>query len=212
MLYLCHAAALIVSLSCAVVFLALPLLAIERFGALNFDLGLLGAACSGVYVGTSLLSGRISERLSIRTQLSASSLLLGTSFYLFLHAPTFVALILLNVINGIAMGLLWAPLEAVVSRLSKPGRVRANMGWYNLAWSAGMTVGFFLFARVETRAFQFGAALVILTGLMLVFLRAPDARAAPVEIDCDGERARIDGRRRLFLLASYQSAKDENRV
>lgn len=205
MLYLCHAAAFIISLSCAVVFLALPLLAIERFGALNFGLGLLGAACAGVYIGTSLLSGRISERLSIRVQLSVSTFILGVTFCTLFYAPSFALLVLLNVINGIAMGLMWAPLEAVVSRLSRPGRVRANMGWYNLAWSAGMTVGFFLFALVETWAFHFGAALVILTGLMFLFLRAPNAKAAPLEVACsDGQRS-IDGRRRLFLLASWSS-------
>jgi predicted MFS family arabinose efflux permease len=122
------------------------------------------------------------------------------------YAPSFPVLVLLHVVNGIAMGLYWAPLEAVVSRLSPPNRVRANMGWYNLSWSLGMAVGYFVywvFPVLETWAFHFGGLLFLVTCLLLGFLRAPDAGARPLHALDDATRMPFDGRRRYFLLASW---------
>lgn len=205
MLYVCYITAFTTAMSVAVVFLALPLLALERFGVGNFQLGFLGAACAGVYIGSSWLSGRVSERLPIRLQLTVAACVLAGSFHGCFHAPNFVVLVLLNAVNGLAMGLFWAPLEGVVSRLSRPDDVRSNMGRYNLSWSAGMTIGFFLFSRVGPVAFHFGPVLVFSVGLLLRFLRAPDAKVAPVAALIDPEERRTNGRRRFFLLTSWSA-------
>jgi len=205
-LFLCFAASFLASFGQSLVFLALPLLAIERFGALNFHLGLLGAGSAGVYTIVSLSSGRISEHLPTKIQLPISAFVLALAAYSMLLAPSLTVLFVLNVVVGVTMGLMWAPLESVVSRLSPPGKIRRNMGHYNLAWSAGMTVGFFAFARLEPVAFQAGAFLIFLVGLIFLILRAPEPKRVVETADRDpASSLSSDGRRRFFLLTAWSA-------
>jgi len=130
-----------------------------------------------------------------------------------LHAPAFVLLLFLNILTGVATGLLWAPLEGVLSRLSEPARMRRNMGRYNLAWSLGMTAGFFLFSCLDAqgfeqtmaKAFHGGATLVFLTGVMLLFLRAPHAGSEEVAGAVNGANSQFDPRRRFFLMTAWSA-------
>jgi MFS family permease len=190
------------SVAQALVFLALPLLAIHRFDALNVHLGLLGAVAGAVYMLMSLFSGRISERLPIRGQLMGAAALLATMSYVAFLSPSLAFLIGVNVALACGFGLLWAPLEGAMSRLTRPSRMRANMGWYNLSWSSGMSAGFFLFSLVESYALHVAAALFFASCLALLFLRAPNATRA-VPIKASGDRPPVNPLRRPFLLLGW---------
>jgi len=203
MQHLVYAVAFLSSLGQSLVALAMPLMAIERFGALNFHLGLLAACGSGLYTVMALISGHVSERLPARFHLPGCTFVLAVSYYLMFHVPSFTALILLNLLNGMTTGLLWAPIEGVLSRLSSPARMRRNVGRYNLSWSLGMAAGFYLFSHITQMAFQVGAALVFATGLMLLFLRAPHAGWRPDDETCKGAARRGDPYHRFFLMIAW---------
>lgn len=205
MVFLCFLAGFIVNLSTGVVFLALPLHAIDRFGAENFEVGLLSATAAIIYIGASFLSGRVSERLPIRWQLIGASIALGCAFYSLRLAPALWVMVVLQMISGLAMGVFWAPLEGTVSRLSPPGRVRANMGWYNLSWSAGMTIGYLGFGHIQRwgLAFHFGGLTAFTAALLLFFLKAPDASAHDADNHAATRPRSTDSRRRFFLMTSW---------
>jgi len=203
MQYIVYVVAFLSSLGQSLVALAMPVMAIDRFGALNFHLGLLGAGASGVYTLVALSSGRISERLPIRLQLAVCTFVLATSYCVMFHAPSFAVLLSLNVLNGVATGLLWAPLEGVLSRLSEPMHMRRNVGRYNLSWSLGMAAGFYLYSHVTKMAFQAGAAMVFATGIMFLFLRAPHAGWQPTYEDSQNSDPQRDRQGRFFLLIAW---------
>jgi len=199
------------SLALSTVLLALPLLAIDKFGAGNYQLGLLVAASAVPYTAMALLSGHVTERVPIRAHLVTALFTLAAMAFLMPLAPTFPLLVATNAVMGTSMGLLWAPLESVVSRLSKPGQIRLNSGRYNTSWSVGMTLGFFSVPLVERWAhlplqdwaFSAGSALLLATGAMLLFLRAPNAQRFEPPIELDPTAPRSDVRRRFFLLTAW---------
>jgi len=205
MQYLVYVVAYLSSLAQALVFPAMLLLAINQFNAKNFHLGLLAACGSGVYTLVALSSGHISERLPIRMQLATSSFILAISYYVMFSAPSFAVLLLLNTLNGVCTGLLWAPIEGVLSRLSKPARMRRNVGRYNLSWSLGMATGFFLYSYLTQMAFYAGSALIFVTAVILLFLRAPDAGQHPSGTECKGAERKDDPHHRFFLLIAWSA-------
>jgi len=203
MQHLVYAVAFLISLAQSLIALGVPLLAIDRFGAQNFHLGLLATGGAGLYTLVALASGRVSERLPIRAQLATSTFLLAVSYYVMFSSPSFAVLFFLNCLNGITTGLLWAPLEGVLSRLSKPIHMRRNVGRYNLSWSLGMAVGFYLFSHMTRIAFQAGAALAFATGVILLFLRAPSARSRSGNEEPKDPRREDDPQARFFLLIAW---------
>jgi MFS family permease len=203
MQYLVYAVAFLSSLAQSLVAPAILILAIERFGAQNFHLGLLAAGGSGLYTVMALASGRVSERLPIRTQLAVSSFILGTSYFMMFFAPSYLVLLLLNILNGITTGLLWAPLEGVLSRLSNPALMRRNVGRYNLSWSLGMAVGYCLYSYWARIAFQAGAAMIFATGAMLLLLRAPGAGWGVGSGQRNHNDGNDDPHHRFFLLIAW---------
>ena len=205
MQYLVYAVSFLISIGQALVALAMPLMAIERFGALNFDLGLLAACGSSLYVMMALLSGRISEQLPLRPHLATCAFVLAVSNYVMFYVPSFMILVSLNLLNGITTGLLWAPLEGVLSRLSRPEQMRRNVGRYNLSWSIGLAMGFYLFSYVSRIAFQVGAGLVFLTGIIFLFLRAPHARQRANGKDPIIPAQKADPQHRFFLLIAWSA-------
>jgi len=205
MQYLVYIVAFLSSLAQSLVAPAMLLLAINRFAAENFHLGLLAACGSGVYTLVALSSGHISERLPIRSQLAASSFFLAVSYFLMFSAPSFLVLLLLNTLNGACTGLLWAPLEGVLSRLSKPARMRRNVGRYNLSWSLGMAAGFLLYSYMTDIAFYAGSALILVTAAILLFLRAPHAGLHPGGADCKGAERNDDPHHRFFLVIAWSA-------
>ncbi|MCX8037625.1 MAG: MFS transporter [Candidatus Sumerlaeia bacterium] len=216
MQYLVYLTAFFVSVAQAMAALATPLLAIHQFGAQNRHLGLIAAATCSVYTVVSLSSGRISEHLPVRAHLAGCLTLLAACYAAMFYSGFFAILVLLNAVVGISTGLLWAPLESVLSRLSPPEQMRRNVGRYNLSWSLGMTLGFFIFSWLENPAIHHGdfrsflrvtfwatAALVLLTAGVTLFLRAPRARSHFGNPDDRPFNPRGDGRRRFFLLTAW---------
>ncbi|MBM3334674.1 MFS transporter [Candidatus Sumerlaeota bacterium] len=242
-----YATAFLTSVGWQLVYLALPFLVIYRFKSGNFELGLLAAGGAGSYVLTSFFSGRISENLSIRIQLPAAMFALAAAYTTIYLAPSFAVVFAVSVVNGVLTGLLWAPLEGVLSRLSGAARMRRNMARYNVAWTIGLAFGSFLFSVIhphgeagepvaratvevaqkmavreqtpsrptliesekgpfeteQRRAFFGGSALAIVTGTMLLFLRAPHARGFSIKADPSDPPPADETMRRFFLLTAW---------
>jgi len=185
------AASFFVDLAHYLVFGAIPFQAI-RLGADPFVLGLIPSLFAVTYVAASMLAGRFSDGAS-RLALVRS----GIFFFLIVTIAIAFASrieILLSLIpfTGIVLGLFWPPAQAAISDETPPQELSRALAEFNVAWTSGKGLGFFL-AGILTQALRPEAAVLsgaipLVAALFIVPSRAitsaeriaaPAASAAP---------------------------------
>lgn len=114
----------------------------EGFHATSTQLALLQTAASVVYVLTSLLTGGLSDRFSrsalARLACAGGFLTCAFTVYIDSLAPLYAAAVLM----GLSGSIYWPSIQGAVGAESEPSRVERSIGWFNVSWSVGKTLGF----------------------------------------------------------------------
>jgi len=135
-------------------------------------LGLVPALGAVTYIVLTPLAGRLSDRVG-RTWLclAGNTILIGFTFLAYRSGE--LSLLLLAIpLMGVGKALYWPGVQAAVGDLSAGGRLERNIGFFNVAWSSGKSLGF-LACGLLLGAFGFrttflcGAAMVVLAFVLL---------------------------------------------
>jgi predicted MFS family arabinose efflux permease len=142
-------------------------------------LGLAPAISSLAYIVLTQLTGRWSDSAG-RFGMTAWGTAAFTAFAVLAFTVERLPLLLLVMpLLGAGNALYWPAVQAAVGDLAGPGRLTREIGRFNVAWSAGKTVGYLagglLLAATDFRtAFLAGAGLVV-----AAFVALPRGRALP---------------------------------
>jgi DHA1 family multidrug resistance protein-like MFS transporter len=110
-------------------------------GATPFELGVLGSAATVPYAFSTLLFGRLSDRLGRRRLVLAGVACLTPLFALMPASKTPLQFGLLLATWSFVMGAYWPPLQAWIGDLRPAGLVGRALTWFNVGWSTGVMVG-----------------------------------------------------------------------
>ena len=139
------------------------------FGASSTELALLQTASTVFYVVNSIVMGRLSDRISRSLLARISTVGAIASAVLIARADSLRYLYLVVPLMGLAGGVYWPSIQGAVGAESGPAQVEKTIGWFNVSWSIGKTLGFVGAGwLVYTRGHEFtlwiaaGAALPIL--------------------------------------------------
>ena len=184
-----------------------PLLA-ERHGAGPRELGILPASWAVAYSLTAVFGGRLSDRIS-RTALARAGVLLvvvaclwfarADRIWHFWAGMPFIAL---------GMASFWPALQAAIADESTPATLWGNLGWFNIAWSAGKGLGILaggiLLEALDRNGFFVAAAVGVLLMFVMPRVARGGGRGAPLVEECGLPPARVrDAFRRAALLANF---------
>lgn len=116
-----------------------------RLGASPLELGLIGSVGAAVYVFCALLMGRLSDRVGRKIPILSFLLLFGGLNALYSFAMLPVHIIALKLVEGLAWGMFWPSVEALIADASAPDTARFAPK-FNVVWSIGAVVGALLAA------------------------------------------------------------------
>ena len=178
--------------------ISIPLLAI-RLNAPPFVLGLIGFLASFVYLLFSPLFGTLSERNNPFYFALAGSLLFASTgiFIIFFH--TIPLIFLAMGIFGLATSMLWSPLEVWIARTTE--NLKIAVGYYNLSWCIGLSIGTFLSGYLFQLDWRFPFLALSLTCLLLFFslFYCPKV-SSPVEVE---EYVKEKGKTSPFVVIGW---------
>jgi MFS family permease len=126
-----------------VVMTAVALRAID-LEASPIQLGLLPVLSSGCYVLAALLLGRLSDRWRRFAMARFGATVRAAAILGVIGANDPVALLCWMPILGASNGFFWPGLQSVLGALSERDRLSRVLGGFNVAWSTGKMLGFFL--------------------------------------------------------------------
>src|SRR6185295_5329356 len=114
----------------------------EKYHPSATQLALLQTSSSVVYVLTSLISGGLSDRVS-RSALARLGVLLGmAACAAVVYINNLSLLYLAAPLMGLGGSIFWPSIQGAVGAESEPARVERSIGWFNVSWSVGKTLGF----------------------------------------------------------------------
>lgn len=152
-----------------------PFRALE-FGASPLILGLLPATFSLVYVGATLLTGRLSDRMPRIGLARLGATFFATSALLLLLARGLPFIFLAMPLAAVGLSLFWPSLQAGLAEADSPRNLNRNLGRFNVSWSLGKGTGFALGGLILAR---FGFSTLFVGALGLALLVALVLRTAP---------------------------------
>lgn len=147
--------AFLMSLFVGIFAVGVPYLVIDWFQAKPWHLGLMSGLSAVSYVLAALLAGKIALRFSRHRIMAGASLVTAVSLALVGFAPGLGCIMAAYLLFGVGLGFFWPAIEAYLSDGVGPTELRRRIGWFNLSWSGGDTLGVFLGGTL------FGLALVL---------------------------------------------------
>lgn len=117
----------------------LPYLA-QRFGAGGLGLGILMGAYSGMQFISTLVLGRLSDRIGRRPVLLITMILNGAGYVLFAFAGSYEALLIARLVSGFASGNI-AVAQAYIADITEPADRARRMGLIGAAFGIGAVTG-----------------------------------------------------------------------
>jgi len=136
--------ALLMDLATAIFWVGLPYLVIDWYHAQAWHLGLIAGLTWSTYMVTCVLAGRIAGRLARHHVMVAGALVVAGAVTLVWFSPSLWFVVGLAALCGLGQGLFWPVMEAFLSDGVGPTELRRRIGWFNLTWSSGDTLGCFL--------------------------------------------------------------------
>jgi len=201
------AASFFVDLAHYLVFGAIPFQAL-RLGADPFVLGLIPSLFAVTYVGASMLAGRFSDGAS-RLALVRNGILFFLVVTIAIAFATRIEVLLALIpFTGIALGLFWPPAQAAISDETPAHGLSRALAEFNVAWTSGKGLGFFLAGMitqaVRPEAAVLSGAIPLIAAIFIVPHRAaPAVQAAPAP---GAAAAPPRSSRKLVLLAWVANA------
>jgi MFS family permease len=151
------------------------------FGASSTELALLQTASTVFYVINSLFMGRLSDRVSrsLLARMACVGAVAGCS--LVVVAGSLNALYLVVPLMGLAGSVYWPSIQGALGAESGPGGVEKTIGWFNVSWSTGKTLGFVAAGwLVQTQGHSL-AMWIAAAGALPIFLLYPGDRVVKWE-------------------------------
>lgn len=124
----------------SIVGICVPLYALQ-FGATYDDLGHINAWGALAYSVTSLVSGRLSDRMGYRQIMRIGSFCLFLAFVGYIGVNRIWHFILLSVLTAVAIAHYWPPMQAYLGRGKSRDMLLPALGRFNVAWTLGVFVG-----------------------------------------------------------------------
>ncbi|HET9887944.1 MAG TPA: MFS transporter, partial [bacterium] len=199
------AASFLVDLAHYLVFGAIPFQAL-RLGANPFILGLIPSLFAVTYVAASMLAGRFSDGASRYILVRNGIVFFFVITIAIAFASRIEVLLALIPFTGIVLGLFWPPAQAAISDETPPQELSRALAEFNVAWTSGKGLGFFL-AGIITQAVRPEAA--VLSGtipLVAAIFIVPRRGATPAQGVPASGPAPARTARRLVLLAWVANA------
>ncbi|MDG6939033.1 MAG: MFS transporter [Nitrososphaerota archaeon] len=112
----------------------LPLRAYQ-LGAGSFIVGLVGGSGSLVYIFAPFFMGRLSDRVGSRRLVGAGTAVIAVLCYSYTTVSAPELFIPLRIVEGVAWGAVWAPLEALYSVSGRD--TFASLKTFNVSWGLG---------------------------------------------------------------------------
>jgi len=196
---------------CAVAFLADLAIGLElaalpwkclALGGSDLEVGSIGAAFMGVYMGICLLLGRHADRVSPKRMVALSLAAMAVLMLAMAAAPAAWLLLVLAGLHGASMALLWPPLMGWLSTGSEGAGLNRRLSTFNACWSVGLILGSVLGGRAAEWALWLPFALAVVAALaaLLVVLLARKAHPRPTTVAA----AAIDAERATSLLPVFR--------
>ncbi|HYF00425.1 MAG TPA: MFS transporter [Planctomycetota bacterium] len=123
--------------------LAIPVRA-EKLGATATQLGLLQTASTLVFVANCLAVGKIADRWSKPRLVRASCVVTLGACIALSQAETLTWLFVLVPLTGFASSTFWPALQGSLGQETEPRDLERALGFFNMMWSAGKALGFFV--------------------------------------------------------------------
>ena len=167
----------------AIVGVCVPLHALQ-FGATYDDLGWISTCGAFAYSLTSLVSGRLSDRMGYRPVMTIACIFLVLAFVGYLGVNRIWHFVVLSVLVGVAIAHYWPPMQAWLGRGKSRDRLLPALGRFNVAWTLGVCIGPAaggeLFEFHPFSGFILGGFLVVLlfAGLLVVPILESESGAA----------------------------------
>jgi MFS family permease len=151
------------------------------FGASSTELALLQTASTIVYVINSLIMGRLSDRVSRSFLARIACAIAIAACGVAVQVDSLGFLYLVVPMMGLAGSVYWPSAQGAVGAETDPSRVEKTIGWFNVSWSIGKTLGF-IFAGWLIAVQGSTRTLWIATASALpILLLYPRDRTAPKE-------------------------------
>ncbi len=167
----------------AIVGVCVPLHALQ-FGATYDDLGWISTCGAFAYSLTSLVSGRLSDRMGYRPVMTIACIFLVLAFVGYLGVNRIWHFVVLSVLVGVAIAHYWPPMQAWLGCGKSRDRLLPALGRFNVAWTLGVCIGPVaggeLFEFHPFSGFILGGFLVVLlfAGLLVVPILESESGAA----------------------------------
>jgi len=131
-----------------VVLTVIPLHA-NDLGASARELGVLGACSAIVYVGLSVVLGRVADRVSRPLLVRIGCGVMIAACVLIPRADSIAVLLALTPVVGASGTFFWPGVQAAIAAESTPERLGRDLGLFNIFWSTGKAGGFLTAAALK---------------------------------------------------------------
>jgi MFS family permease len=156
-----------------VVWTMVPLRA-DELHASSFQLGLLQACSSVVYVTMCILLGRLADRVPRPLFARIGCLLMIGSCLLLPFARTVGALIAMMPLLGLSGAFFWPSIQAAIGAEAPAHRLERDIGLFNVLWSVGKSLGYLSAGAMKGLHVSMSVSLLIAAaGAALVFCFYP---------------------------------------
>ncbi len=196
------AIAFLADLSMYLVWVAIPYRAIT-LGAGAASLGLLPAISAASYVLSTLLSGRLADRISRLGLARFGAVIFAIGSLLVMKAGSLGELMLRLPAIGLGMGIFWPPMQAALADEDRTTALERNVGLFNVCWASGKALGFLvggsLYARFDADPlFWIGSATMVMVTVLVPRPRPEAGHGAEPEGDDDRHVSPLDLRALLI--------------
>src|SRR5262245_56311515 len=175
-----------------------PIRAVE-FNASSTQLALLQTASTVFYVLNSIFIGQLSDRVSRALLARVACVMAIVACGLTVYIGTLNLLFFVVPIMGVAGSVFWPSVQGAVGAEAGPERLDRTIGWFNVSWSIGKTVGFLIAGwLIATRGHGMTLWLAAASAVP-VFLLYPGDKA----VRSDGTHSVDAGHREAFRTIGY---------
>ncbi len=155
----------------------------EPLNAGPAHLGGMALVAAGVYVVSSLVFGKLSDRWGRRCSIAVACLVGSAAFGLGAAVTKLWHIYALMAVSAAAMGAFWPALEADISDHSTPAELPRRIGRFNVAWCSGFAIAGLaaghLGEHVNQRAVLLATAGAGLLNLVVYLLRTFEPESFP---------------------------------
>ncbi len=111
-----------------------------KLGASQLEIGIIASIGSAVYSLATFASGRLADKAGRKHLVSTSFILYAVSAMLYANSTAPAHLMAVKILEGLAWGMLWPPLESLIGD-RQWGSVSRSVSRFGVAWSSGSALG-----------------------------------------------------------------------